>query len=351
MRRDTGFTLLELVLVLSILSVATLLLTQSFSGYQHEQRVRRSNALLAELLAAISGAPPVAANGTEQPFFVGDLGRLPRAVTNGNDRAQLTLGELVERPEFAPEYGVFSAKTNLCARARADGLSPLPMDNGVMVPMGWRGPYLKLLPGAESPWVRDGWGNAMVSKNAAEGRLDFSAGELPNRLLGADWAYGDGVAEQSATNGMPVCFIRHLGADGLSELTEGPADSYDRDVSVAPVSNAFVRAVSGYIRLPTNAPAWAVVRVYGPNPDPVSEADSSRVMAWEWREKFTETGGRSVPFVLTNRTARMTAGQRMIRVCTYDGGGVTNYGNPIPVRLLPGTSVLNETLTAESSQP
>ena len=64
MRRDAGFTLLELVLVLSILSVATLLLTQSFSGYQHEQRVRRSNAMLAELLVAISGAPPVAANAT-----------------------------------------------------------------------------------------------------------------------------------------------------------------------------------------------------------------------------------------------------------------------------------------------
>lgn len=351
-----GFTLLELVIVLGILSAITLLLTRDFAAGQHERRWNRSNDTLEELGRAIEGDRfwrPREDGDAPPPSFAADMGRLPRAVTNRSDESELTLGELFFRPENAVSFGVYPAWPKLCAAAGRQGVKPSPMDRGVRVPMGWRGPYLRLPPGRAEPFVRDGWGNPLVSRNAARaGRLDFPAGDLPNRLLGEQWGEKgtrDGIEtgdSQEATNGMPVAFIRHLGGNGLSALTEGPEEGFDRDVSIAPVSNVFAEAVAGCVEIPTNISGalTLVVRLYGPPPAPENPADAARVMAWEWRASpDTLSPGMPVPFLLTNRTERMTAGPRIIRAAIVRGP-VTIPAPPVAVRLSPGTNSLPKTL-------
>lgn len=332
-----GFTLLELVIVLGILSVLTMLASRGITNRQHELRADKADALLADVEAAIVGDR--FAKDTERASFVGDMGRLPRAVTNSLDETQLTLGELFVKPARAVVFGVYPAKGNLCSGA---GLRSLPMDDGVMVPMGWRGPYLRLGPGVTEPFVRDPWGSPMVSWNARG-----AATNAEDRLMGETW---DGLTEPVATNGMPIAFIRHLGANGLSGLTEGEETGYDKDVVIAPVSNAFVTAVNGYVEMP-EAAVSLVVRAYGPPPNPASEADAKRVMAWEWRRSGVWTEGDRVPFAMTNLSERMTTGLRMIRACAVTGGAVTNFSVPMPVVLTPGANVLTAVLKIDRKAP
>lgn len=351
-----GFTLLELVIVLSILSLMTLLLTESFTKDQHERRWNRSNETLDQLQQAIVGSIPYQGKTEEQPFFVGDLGRLPYAVTNQLDERELTLGELFVRPETCPPYGVFSAAKNLCKAAKRAGIRSLPMDEHVCVAMGWRGPYLHLPPGKAEPFVRDGWGNAFVSRNnlfsfSAEEKDDF----LPNRLLPESWERDEGVSDEireEITNRTEIAFIRHLGSDGLigdfagtdTEPTEG------EDVVISPVSNAYTTAVSGYVLIPTNATAVRV-RVYGPPPVSFDQNDAKRVMVWEWKKRGVFQTGQMVPFLLTNQTVRMSAGRRMLRACSYQESSLTNYSVPVSIRLQSGTTYLPEALKMEQLQP
>lgn len=332
-----GFTLLELVIVLGILSVLTMLASRGIANRQHELRADKANALLDDLETAIVGDR--FSKGPERASFVADMGRLPRAVTNSSDETQLTLGELFVKPAGAVVFGAYPAKKNLCAGA---GLSSLPMDGGVMVAMGWRGPYLRLGPGVAEPFVRDPWGNPLVSRNAAVG-----ATNAEDRLLGASW---DGLTGTAATNGMPIAFIRHLGADGLSELTEAEETGYDKDIVIAPVSNAFATALSGYVETP-EAAVSLVVRVYGPPPNPVSAADAARVMAWEWRGTGAWAAGDRVAFTMTNLTERMTVGLRMVRACAVTSGSVTNFSVPTPVELRSGANVLPAVLTIDRKTP
>ena len=348
-----GFTLLELVIVLGILSVLTMLLTRSFTEKQHELRVERSNRLLETLDRAIAGDRwgNGGLNGSN-PCVVGEMGRLPRAVTNVADETILTLAELVRQPEAAAPFGVYPA-VPFCRAAQAQGIVPLPMDERVFVPMGWRGPYLQLPPGMREPFVYDGWGNAMVSQNTSlAGLPDPDAGLLPSRLLAETWADDetDSPSAQTATNGMPIAFIRHLGANGLSSRTEGIETGFDRDVVIAPVSNAFTDVVSGYLRFAASA-TGAVVRIYGPPPAVTDDVDARRPMVWEWRQTGVWEAGEVIPFTISNRLERMTAGLRMLRASAFGNGSDTQYSIPIQLILTPGTTVVPQTLSLEQRTP
>lgn len=353
---DSGFTMLELVIVLSILSLMTILLTETFTKDQHERRWNCSNETMDQLRQAIVGQVPYRGEKEEAPFFVNDMGRLPYAITNRTDERELTLSELFVRPPECPPYGVFPVAGNLCDAAKRAGIHSLPMDERVRVAMGWRGPYLHLPPGKAEPFVRDGWGNAFVSRNdrfpvTEEERDDL----LPNRLLPEEWGRDETVADDirgEMTNRAEIAFIRHLGSDGLPGNPTEPESEMDewKDVVISPVSNAYTTAVSGYVLIPTNATAVRV-RLYGPPPSPIHRADAERVMVWEWKKRSVFRTGQMVPFLLTNRTVRMSIGQRILRACSYRESSSTNYSVPVSIRLQSGTTSLPEALKLELPQP
>ena len=193
----------------------------------------------------------------------------------------------------------------------------------------------------------------MVSRNAVFETVPDAVEEgLPNRLLGEAWAEdeSDSPVAQAATNGMPIAFIRHLGANGLSARTEGVEEGFDRDVVAAPVSNAFTEVVAGYLKIPEGM-TEAVVRLYGPPPAATDPADARRPMAWEWRRSGDGLSGTVVPFAISNRAERMTVGMRVLRACAFDDSSVTNYSAPVQIRLTPGTTVVPQTLLLEQSTP
>ncbi|MDR0993883.1 MAG: prepilin-type N-terminal cleavage/methylation domain-containing protein, partial [Verrucomicrobiota bacterium] len=334
-----GFTLLELVVVLAILAAVTMLATREVAKQQHQLRYEQSRRLMDELEVAITGdryARPVVDARRPPPAFVEDMGRLPRAVTNQMDPAELTLGELFRMPEAAVPFGLFSA-TNRVAGA----VSSNQMDEGVWVPMGWRGPYMRLPAGDSDPFLRDGWGNPFTSKNADVGELQWSAGDLPNRLLGENWKEvyreenppdaEERITLQRATNGMPIAFIRHLGANGLSPVTEGEESGYDMDVTIAPLSNAFA-TIRGTVEFPMNA-VDVRVRLYGPPPDAATAEEAGRVMIWEATNLVPVDG--SAAFAFTN--ADITIGHRILRA-SASVVGTDRFSAPRSVYLFPGVN-------------
>ena len=206
-----AFTLLELVVVLAILAVVTTLAIRSLDGLEDQSRYEKNVRGFEELSAAVLGSPDDrAADGTRTVSgFVADMGRLPKAVADEN--GNLTLAELWEKPQGVDKFDVRQAIANNCTPSNL-------ADEEVVVPGGWRGPYLRLPIGATA-WL-DGWGNPMSSPAAS----------LP------DDPYGIGYArlrnrddDDDMTAGQEIRIIRHLGADGRVGPSNQLYRGYDKD--------------------------------------------------------------------------------------------------------------------------
>ncbi len=230
--RRSGLTLIELLVVLLILAILTTVAIQSTAGLVDQARYEATQRTLQNVQEAIVGP-----GGQREPDgtllisgFVADVGRLPNAV--GTDPAT-QLQELWANPSALAPFTLQAA----------------PSDPQVVVPCGWRGPYLQLQPG--SAQLYDGWGNSFA-------------------LLQADAVTGVPV-------GQPIPVVRSLGADNASGGTGYAADA---DVlllstqAAAPV-NRYQAVVTGTVYVldaqgnrtnpdPANGPI--TVRFFGPNP-------------------------------------------------------------------------------------
>jgi prepilin-type N-terminal cleavage/methylation domain-containing protein len=132
-----GFSLVELLVVLTILAVLTTIAVQSTSGVVEQQRFEATQKTLEQVRLAIIGD---AQSTNAVTGFVADMGRLP-----------LSLDELLTPPSDAVPFGLQAA--------------PAPHSN-VMVPHGWRGPYVRLPVGSlpqGMTQLRDGWGAVFSS--------------------------------------------------------------------------------------------------------------------------------------------------------------------------------------------
>ena len=221
-----GFTLLELVVVLAILAVVTTLAIRSLDGLEDQSRYEKNTREFEALSEAVLGSPDDrAADGSRTVSgFVADMGRLPRAVANGN--GNLTLAELWVSPGGAFTYDVRSATAAICS-------PPILADPEVVLPGGWRGPYLRL-PIDATNW-RDGWGNPMISPTA--GTADPT---------------GSGYARLQTSASLPITAadpvigkVRHLGANGKLDPTD---TGYDRDGALD-FSTGLGASLSGIITL------------------------------------------------------------------------------------------------------
>ena len=158
-----GFTLVELVVVLTVIAVLTHLAVRELSHLRDGKLAKAADRQLEEIRASVYSR----SSGEEATGFLADMGRLPRladdvrtdmfghpTVTNS------TLGELWLMPAGAKPYAVRQAT----AENLVPGLAALA-NNAVYVPTGWRGPYLRLPLGKTR--LFDPWGNPIEEKDEA----------------------------------------------------------------------------------------------------------------------------------------------------------------------------------------
>lgn len=148
-----GFTLLELLLVVAILSSLALAATTFVDNADDQERFEATRERLEQIRFAIIGDSGRTVNGqAELRGFVADMGRLPG-----------DLKELIEHPLDCNRDGTNEADGN------GNGLPDdceWRLDAATGLWVGWHGPYLGVL--ANSSGVRayrDGWGNGGAAPN------------------------------------------------------------------------------------------------------------------------------------------------------------------------------------------
>ncbi len=255
-RASGGFTLLELVVVLAILAAVTAIASRELSQVEDQRRFEATQKIMRDIEEAVLGSPDDrAADGSRTiSGFVADMGRLPRPKSDGT---YWTLSELWANPGVA----LFDLRLALTG----NGVAAENRDKQVLVPGGWRGPYLRLPLGTSS--LLDGWGNGFTSP-AGTVTTDTDTANYP-RLCKAD-----GNAVTSVTD--DIRFIRHLGANGRFD----PADQgYESDGELLFPDAAFEASVSGKVDVvdsygPSGIPVpatpditkYIVIRLFAPNP-------------------------------------------------------------------------------------
>ena len=250
MHKRSGFTLIEMLVVLAILAAVTTLAIRSAGNLQSQARYQQTTREMEDISAAIIGtAHSREPDGTAQVTgFVADMGRLPRAV--GSD--PLTqLQELWIQPAGAVLYGARSPS----------------FDSSVTIVSGWRGPYLLL--GMGKTELRDGWGNPFDLLKADQTTV-VNAGDAVEvlRSRGSDNAVDASIPT-----------VKDYNTDVYAGLnvTSMPTNSSGQTVSyAASIGNRFQGQISGNISFfdatsGTYKPLDStkgdiVVCYYGPNP-------------------------------------------------------------------------------------
>ncbi|MEQ1638612.1 MAG: prepilin-type N-terminal cleavage/methylation domain-containing protein [Methylococcales bacterium] len=189
-QRQQGFTLLELLVVISLLGLLALSATALVENVGEQDRFEATRSRLAQIRTAIIGDTSRTLNG--EPMlsgYVADMGRLP-----------INLQELVEIGVSQPAWGPIALNT----------VSGVSVGVTGEIYGGWRGPYLPSTPEIDSVSVsgsrtfRDGWGTA-------------TSAVQPND-------YGWVVTKTPAIEPFVTIKVQSLGADGIAGGTDYDAD-------------------------------------------------------------------------------------------------------------------------------
>lgn len=132
-KRQSGFTLLELIVVVAVLGLITNLATEFVAQNVNQQRFDTTKDRLEKIQYAIIGDDTRTVNG--QPDLVGfvhDMGRVPQ-----------DLDELVTEPTDCDPN---TSGNQLCSKSYSSTLNRT---------IGWRGPYI-----SKETTDNDGWGNS-----------------------------------------------------------------------------------------------------------------------------------------------------------------------------------------------
>lgn len=299
----TAFTLLELVVVLAILAAVTALAVRALDGVDDQRRFESAQRGLEELEFAVLGSPDDrAADGSRTVSgFVADMGRLPRTV----GVTDLAPRELWENP---------GVPFDVRAAVVANGVAVADEDPQVLVPGGWRAPYLRLGIGAAT--LLDGWGNPVTSPANPSPPNPDTTGYARLR---------DASDNPITAAGQEIRIVRHLGANGRLDAAD---TAYDRDEPLAFTNDKFQAALIGQVEVlkedspPTAAPTdtadTVTIRVFGPNPANPAQISVASV---------------TVPFATNPVTwsipaaAGATIGPRVVRAYFNDvnGSGTTTF--------------------------
>ncbi len=141
-RKTNGMTLVELLVVLSILAIMSLVAMRSTSGLLDDSRYQATVTTMEQARIAVVGQPntrnidgSIIITG-----FVADVGRLPRAYAE-DDGTLNPLKELITNVNNILPFGTYTSD----------------LDKAIRLTYGWRGPYLQTPVGTDESL--DGWGN------------------------------------------------------------------------------------------------------------------------------------------------------------------------------------------------
>lgn len=171
MRNDGGLTLLELLLVVFILSVAALSAVSLVDRTDQQVRFEDTQGRLRQIRRAILGPETDAAGPRTLWGYVADLGVLPDDIEN------------LVRPSGAASFQAVDVEFDGTA------LTGLPLWKG------WRGPYVTLPPSTDpsNARFRDGWGNlSATDDDLHHGWNDLDPAAAPFEVVsfGADGSTG-----------------------------------------------------------------------------------------------------------------------------------------------------------------
>lgn len=251
----SAFTLVELLVVLTILALVTTMAVRSLDQIEDQRRFDSSQQSMVELSEAVLGSTD---DGTASGF-VADMGRLPRTASVGT----LEIQELWINP--AVPFDVRPATL-------ANGVDAVHVDGQVLVSGGWRGPYLRLPIGAET--LLDAWGNPVTSPETASPPNSDSTGYARLR---------DAADAPINTAGQPIRIVRFLGANGRRDNAD---TGYDRDETIAFTDDTFLASVIAQVEIVDNDSSPTTpditqsitLRVFGPNPNNATQIVISSVI-------------------------------------------------------------------------
>lgn len=135
--RRSGFTLIEMLVVLAILGAVTTVALRSVSTVQDRVRYEKTQRAFAEAERALLG------DGAGDPGFAGDMGRLPLPPDPSLPEAYYELTDLLANPSLALNEVAVAAE-----------------DDQVTLASGWRGPYLQVPAGAQR--ILDGYDRPLL---------------------------------------------------------------------------------------------------------------------------------------------------------------------------------------------
>ncbi len=217
-------TLIELLVVLTILAILSAVAVFSTETVVRQGRFEATQRTLRAVEESVLGPEPFQAEdgNLSTSGFVADIGRLP-----------VDLAELWS-PDGLPAFAFVPAAAENLASGDAAYADP-----EVVVPCGWRGPYLRLPVGADE--ALDGWGRPF------EIDADDETGEIVVvRSLGADGLAG-ASPEDPYTDELEVAF-----AD----------DDADRSRTTVQVT-VWQRGEEGELEVPSGS-GTLTVRLFGP---------------------------------------------------------------------------------------
>lgn len=289
-----GFTLVELLLVILVLSSLALATTFLVDGIGNQSRFDETKTRLQQIRQAIIGDTSRTLNGQpELRGYVADMGRLPVDLTE--------LIEMGTGSDEQPAWGL-SAVT-------ASDLSPVVT---ISLNAGWRGPYLDTLPDSDGERrFRDGWGN----------------GDLSSVNYG--WSFGVDISGVSGVT------VQSYGADGLSGVTT-PGAVFEEDYPatgnliepndyVVSLANINVQLDQPITVAPTED---LVLRLYRINDgvieDPAIESAAVTAVVGQQTLSFSVTEG--LPHYMGNYAAVLICDNLVV----YDGNCVAPHMNSQP---------------------
>ena len=279
-----GFTLLEMVVVLTILALLATVAVRSLDGQLDQSKYDATISGMQNIQDAVIGpANQRLPDGmVSVTGFVADMGRLPQVlpVKQADGVTPVTIstlqsdGTTVARNVNGPvelwsnPNGFFPFEQR---RANSSEVAATDQDSDVYVPCGWRGPYLRLGIGQTDP--RDGWGNPydflLPNRNVCNGTLNDAA-----NLIGILRSNGaNGLADNAPAAGYdPDLYVNFntLVFNGTTAANDYPAvaasDSYHGNVrgDILAVDSTTSPAT---IDSPLTANGYVCVRYFGPRPD------------------------------------------------------------------------------------
>jgi hypothetical protein len=246
--------------------------------------------------------------------FVADMGRVPQAVNDGT--GALTLVELLQ-----PSGNVGWGRRQVTLTSCPNCTNAFDLDSTVWVYSGWRGPYMRLLPGKTE--IVDGWGRGLTAGLGTPSHL---------------FKYmGPGHAAITAA-GEPINGVMVYGANEMA----GGGD-YNEDIGVHFNPEDYAATISGTVTISgfantsstgrTDNPLY--IRVYSPAGYSPAGTDGSKLRC-DWISINLSTNLLSTSFTLTN----LVQGPKVIRAVITNSAPfpAKRFSAALDVMLAPGNN-------------